>query len=571
MEVFNVNREIWGIQLDTIESIANLEPIPRTEHYYAGKAWIMMKAEDSAHTATERAIENFQKALELKPGGWTAMEGLAMCYGNYLCMYETAIRWMEDALCHLPQMNDLKGSDIRLRSKISDWQLLLGYNQESAAAAQTAYEESRGILYERGTTSGDAILRIIKRCIEALFRTERYSEVTDLLFELDSTQTRHTDSSLWTTFLKAHYDRSLNVLLFEKIGKIAHVEKSNALQDFMRLSIKNAVKLDLGSIAEGQSAWLATQAAEWQYQYAPKPEESIELWEEIVRLVDQSNEVVQQRQAEYRIKAARYLSMMFFNAATLKYKAGEDFSAQIKKLEDLANHKQGNKRYYRASYPALSFGLWLHEYAKAEEIVWRACFRPSIQRAIYLLSDEDPWNDCRAYGQLGQALLVAGDIVNASIALGITMKPYEDQRTIQQQSNEAHHSQRSNSFGRKEAAVSQKVEEILDGISIGEGTSPEIEHWEISAPASEKVADADGNKDHTTRPQSKLECWTITWSWTRRPAYSKTTNQSIPNSLVSNAIGHVMVPVNLLQAPTQKSISTVSVIICVFAKTASSL
>ena len=77
--------------------------------------------------------------------------------------------------------------------------------------------------------------------------------------------------------------------------------------------------------------------------------------------------------------------------------------------------------------------MWLHEYANAEEEVWRECIRPSIKQALYLLSDEDPWNDQRAYAQLGQALLLAGDVLNASIALGVSTKPLEEQCSSQQQ------------------------------------------------------------------------------------------------------------------------------------------
>ena len=233
--------------------------------------------------------------------------------------------------------------------------------------------------------------------------------------------------------MRAQYDGYYNVLVFDKIGKITKVEKSNALQEFMRVSIKNAIELDSDSIAEDRKIWLAVQAAEWQYHYAPEPEESIELWQKVVTLVDQSNEVVQQSQAWYRTKAAKFLSMMSLSAAIFAFTSGEDTSAHIKKLEDLASHKQGSRRYYRASYPALILGLWLHEYEKEEEDVWKACISPSVKQALYLLSDEDPWNDQQAYAQLGAALLAAGDILNASIALGITMKPLEDQRAMQQQ------------------------------------------------------------------------------------------------------------------------------------------
>ena len=472
---------MWTIPLDAIETIADLEPCTKNEHYYAGKAWIMMEAQEDEYT--ERATEYFQKALELKPGGWMAMEGLARCYGDNLCKYETAIHWMENALDNLPQTEDFEGIEFYLQTRISNWQLQLGQNQESVATAKNAYHKSCDFLYGDGTASDGATLRVVGHFMEALYRTERYPEVIDLLIELDRTPTLIEGNSLWTVFLRAQYEPYFNVSIFDKIGKITRVEKNDALQDLMRISIKNTFKLDFESIAEDQPTWLATKAAEWQYHYAPRSEESIELWEEIVRLVDQSNEVVQQCQAWYRTRAAKFLSMMFFDAAIVYHKAGEDVAVHIQKLETLASHRQGNKKYYRASYPALILGLWLHEHGKAKEDVWRSCIRPSIKQAIYLLSDQDPWNDQDAYSQLGKALLAADDILNASIALGITMKPIEDRRAMQQQSNDTQGSQQPSPSEVEEATTTQTVEEIPSADLVKEEADPQIEYLGIVGPA----------------------------------------------------------------------------------------
>ena len=434
----NIFNGMWNIPLDALESISNVEPLQKTEHYYAGLAWIMMEAGDPNFTEraveyTERAIEHFQKALELNPGGWVAMEGLARCYGDNLHEFQSAIQCMEDAMCNLPQTEDLEGIKFYLEARIPDWTLQLGNDQESVGRAQTAYEASREYYYGTGYASDPSILRSIKHYVEALYRTKNYDRIVELLHELDKTRTCEQDTSLWTSFIQAQYYRDYNNFVFDKVGNITRIMKSDALQSFMKSSIKKSINLDADSIAEDESVWLADQAAEWQYSYALQPEESIELWESIVALVDQSNGIVQQSQASYRTRAAEFLSMMYFDAAKIARNNGRNASAHVSKLENLANHKQGSKRYYRASYPALVLGMWLHEFEQAEEEVWRACIRPSIKQALYLLSDEDPWNDQRAYAQLGQALLLAGDTLNASIALGVTTKPLDEQTNSPQQ------------------------------------------------------------------------------------------------------------------------------------------
>ena len=435
------------IPLDAVESIANIEPVERSEHYYTSIAWTMMQAGHVAEYIgyagggieyAERAIEHFRKAVELKSGGWVAMEGLAICYGDYLREFETAIEYIEDAKRNLPQIGDFQRIGFGLDARIPSWTLQLGNDQESVDTAQTAYEGSRKFIYGRGIAATDAsIVRSIKNYIEALYRTGNTNRFIELLYELDQQPTCGQHTSLWTLFMQAQYNSWSNSLIFDKIGKITLTVKSDALQSFMRASIKKSIKLDADSIAQGESyIWLADQAAQWQFSYAPQREESIELWETIVALVDQSNSNVQQSQAAYRTSAADYLSMMYFDAAKKSHNDGGDLSAHIWKLKNLAKHKQGSKQYYRASYPALLYGMWLHEYANAEEEVWRECIRPSIKQALYLLSDEDPWNDQRAYAQLGQALLLAGDFLNASFALCVSTKPLEEQSSSQQQLNQ---------------------------------------------------------------------------------------------------------------------------------------
>ena len=191
-----------------------------------------------------------------------------------------------------------------------------------------------------------------------------------------------------------------------------------------------AANLDADCVAEDQPIRLAFQAAEWQYHYAFQPDESTELWERIIALVDHSNQVVQQSKATYRTRASEYIGMIHFSAAKTALNAGRDPSAHIAKLEKIAKHRQGSKQYYRASYPTLMLGMWLHNHSKIDEESWRACIRPPVKQALYLLSDEDPWNDQSACAQLGQALLPAGDTLNASIALGITTQPWEEHRNL---------------------------------------------------------------------------------------------------------------------------------------------
>lgn len=452
VDTFNVEWGMWNIPLETIEEIANLESIPKTAHWYAGVAWILMEADETLYT--DRAVEYFQKALEMKPGGWMPMEGLARCYGENLHQYQTAIDWMKAAIVNLPEE---LGISFLLEARISDWELQLGQDQNAVESARTAYKNSRGFSYGTGTASDPSILRTIRHYIAALYKTKDYSTIKKLLYDLASTKTVEPNRSLWTAFLQEQYDNYYRIDIFDKVGTIVRATNDDDLRDFMKESIKQAVDLNSDTIAEAQTVWLATQSADWQYHYAREPEESIDLYENIVTLIDQSNEVTQHSHNSYRTWAASQLSSMYFEEAKIAFNEGADYSTPVSKMENLAMHKQGSKRYYRASYPALILGLWLHEYAKADEETWKAAIKPSVKQGLYLLSDDDPWNDQRAYCQLGRALLLAGDVLNASIALGITTKPIEDKQLAD---FEAKAAEKESSGGFSDAEVIPSAAEI---------------------------------------------------------------------------------------------------------------
>ena len=446
-----------NIPLDILVSLANAQPVPKSAHYYAGLAWIMMEAEKEAYT--DRAIEYFKKALDLLPGGWVAMEGLARCYGKNRSEPETAIHWMEDAIHNLPHSDGFNGIHFYLEFRIADWKLELGDDQGSLEIAHTCYEASKGFIYGNQTASDSSILFSIKYYIEALYRMGQYDGMTELFYNLDTRETHEPHTSLWIIFLRKQFEGDFAVDLFNKLGKVTQESNDNSLHELMRKSIEVAIELNADTVADSPPIWLAYQLAQWQYRYAPDSQESIGLWERIVTLVDQSNENVQQSQNLFRSTAASYLSLIFFNTAKGKFNTGKETSIEISKIEDLAKYKQGCERYYRASYPAQVLGLWLHEYIKAGDEDWRACIRPSVKQALYLLTDDDPWNDQEAYSQLGRALLAARDVQNRSITYGMTLKPIDDhQKELKQRENKQ--DVREHRYSQKEA--------IPDGVQAEE-------------------------------------------------------------------------------------------------------
>ena len=418
---------VWNVPVAAIEHLANLEPLPKNEHWYTGVAMVIMKRQQKYKV--DRAIEYFKKALEIKPGGWVAMEGLAKCYAEVLHDYTAAIDLMEDAIRHLPRSKDYEGVEFLLLTKISEWKSRLGSDEETVDTARAAYMSSRLLRYGTGSAIDISILRSVKLYIEILYRTHQYHSIVELLFELDRTVTLERNKSLWIVFLQSQKDSYYDLRLFEKLEQISLRVSIDGHRDFMWASIERALELKAGSLQRHWPVELALQAAKWQYRYASRPEDAIELFEKIVAFVDESMEDVQQFHVWARSIAAGFLGMIYFNTTKELFESGEDSTIYRDKLTRLAKRKQGSKQDYFASYyPSLILGLWYREYAKTNEERWMACIGPFITEALLLLGDDDPWKDQQSYANFGQTLHLAGDDLNASIALGITLIPPVDTR-----------------------------------------------------------------------------------------------------------------------------------------------
>ena len=414
-----------NIPIDNFQSLAEIEPMPISDRWYLGVAWVLMLAKRQPYTL--RAVEYFNQAIELNTrDSWAATQGLAWCYAN-LGQYGDAIYQIKKAISRLPCINAFEGTRLRYMTFTAEWYLELGDEKQYIETAKQAYETGSRSMWSPKSRIGVNVIASVKTYIVALYRVKAYEQLTELLYSLDGRETSEENISLWIVFLVVQYYLVNNVSIFEKVDWIARSTGNSAIQIFMHKSIEKLRHLSgILPLEDEHIAWLTWQAAQWQYSHAAQAEESMELWERVIDFVDKGNDIAQHQQLGLWTAAASTLGLMHFQAAKAHLDAGRDASIHVAKLESLAMQARGSKKYYRASYPAPLLGHWRHEYLKSEEDVWRACIRPSIKQALYLLTDEDSWNDQQAYGQLGAALMASKDIHNASIAIGITMRPLED-------------------------------------------------------------------------------------------------------------------------------------------------
>jgi tetratricopeptide (TPR) repeat protein len=411
---------------------AEFGSVDQSPHWHAGLAWILMECE-----YTDAAIDHFQRALDGSPDGWMPMEGLARCYGVNRSDFNSAIEWMYKAVDNLPRTAQYQSIEFYLYPRISEWKRNLGDIDGAIAAAKTAYDVGKAdFVYGTYSASNDCLLRSIIYYISALYDGGRFNDIVQLVYEMDGIETEF-PTSLLVQFLVAGCDGDYDIALFDKIGMIVQSTTNIEFLDFVLARLDQALEILGDDEADrGSFIWLAIRTATLKCRYGSRSDESIALWERVMTTIDQSSQLIQGEQSRNRSEASNALAEMYFSAAVAALKAGGDAQTYISPLKKLAKHVQGGLSFYRTSYPAMILGVWLREYEKAGDATWRACFRPGLKEGLYMLSDEDPWNDQAAYAQLGATLLLAGDRLNASISLGIATRILEDAQEREKQSGQ---------------------------------------------------------------------------------------------------------------------------------------
>jgi hypothetical protein len=231
---------------------------------------------------------------------------------------------------------------------------------------------------------------------------------------------------MWIVFLRSQFEDVYDIDMHEKLETICRSLGQDAVVPLMRSSTERAVPLQRGAFSESGNLWIIVTCIRWLNDMSDEQEYVIELCEKVIEIIDAGDEMVQQNSWWHRDTLADLLAMLYLKTAIVEKAEGRSPKSIIAQLDGLAYHQQGSKRYVRASFPALCMGEWLNRYEGADKTSWQAYIRPSVKQALYLLSDNDPWNDQSAYAKLGRALLCADDVENARIALGVTMRPLEE-------------------------------------------------------------------------------------------------------------------------------------------------
>lgn len=426
--------------LDLIEQVAKSQHLSEDEYWHVGVAWTIMAGKNS--TYTHKAIEYFEKAISLAeigeknlgravgPTAWVAYEGLGRCYGDNFRQPQLAIDFMQKAIEALPQVFLDVGVDLYFKARIAKWQLQIGCSFDQFDAmpiTENGYKRSHEYVYGANIVSDALIMDSVLQYIEVLSLKKAYGRIGEVIRDLAARQTLHPGCSLLNCLLRYRLSDWEFRRLMSIISMTAYQVQDDGFLGFLKETFKSIAYVDKNGIYTWFDLRLAARSSEFLERHCKDWTDAASIYKSILHVVDQGNVAYQQRMAPLRTQAASFVSFCHFTEAVSARVSGSKIPrASVSKLKAFAMEGRKSKEDFCAAYPALLYGIWLRDHQNNSPDRWRRCFKPSITHALHLLADDDPWNDHNAFVQLGEALMMANDLENASIALGLTMKPLDD-------------------------------------------------------------------------------------------------------------------------------------------------
>jgi tetratricopeptide (TPR) repeat protein len=342
-------------------------------------------------------MNQYQIAIKMSEQDWTIMTSLAICYEKRK-EYSTAIDWELKACAAFPP--ELEEFKYYYLQKISKWRQELKDVEGAVETAKEAYVLQKESLLAMNTY------------IEALNAASRYEEIVEFAESLQEEKSEKSGNNYLTELLSGYHtahDIIGNAAL--EVGKL----------DFMRQAIDTAIVSALGKGFIRQAAAERFALANFNFRYADKEDEAMQLWEEIYESVKDKNESIP-IWSQLRIYCSDSLAERYFNKATNARDRGEPTDDWVSKLQKLAMHYKGAKKGgYSTNNAASILGAWYHSIGNEKEA--KACFKPKMLEAIAMLFDDDPRNDSSGYAALAGILLLAGRRAEAGAAFSIVLAP----------------------------------------------------------------------------------------------------------------------------------------------------
>lgn len=355
---------------------------------------------------SDESLEHFTKALELDSKMWLARGGMASAlvqkqeYERALELDTITEQDLEQQLIEDSENSALTKLNLHaVQERMAECYLALEDEENSFAYYQHAQRNHRSC----NTCTNDILSKMLEKHL--------YSDIIDLLKAMDGEDvpeqkiSRLTES-LWQNQYDGDYHtiaataaRETNNLefLMEAYGKAIHAARKK-----LKMVVASLLELCLANICD---------------RYAGEQKKAVRIWTKIFETFAGSKE--QSEMGATKRRASVCLARYYFQQALDTGVGSEDANKYVRKLEKLvktrARSVNDSSTFTSASDSAIILGQWYRLNGRNEDA--RACFSPSIQEGLQILSDDDPSNDEEGYFKLSMALMAADDDKNAIAVL----------------------------------------------------------------------------------------------------------------------------------------------------------
>ena len=357
------------------------------------------------------SLKHFTKALELDSAMWSARAGMAAVHvqkGDYKKAIELD-KITEHELKQIPTGNS------------ASMNLNLHYVQERMAKCYEALADEKNSFayYQVAQQNSRGCDECTCKVLTKMHLKDMYKDSIELLKAMDVEQVPGQNISRFTEFLwKNPYTGYYFTIIAIAASETnytdylikAYTQAIYAARKALKMIIAIALELCLAKIYG---------------QYIGERKKAVRIWNKIVDTFAGSKE--QTEMGKTKRVASLHLARYYFDLALNAGIGSNDAEKQIRKLEKLAKPKirsvHDSPAFIGATGPAVILGLWYRLNGSNENA--RACFKPSIQEGLYMLSDDDPNNHQQGYSHLVHVLIAAGDDKNV-IAIIHSIGHYPD-------------------------------------------------------------------------------------------------------------------------------------------------
>lgn len=395
-----------------IYKCAKWAQLPHTSAWHAAVGTVLLECDYYAYAATE-----FRRALKADKKAWIAMEGLARCSEGFKD-YDSALKWMSEAKKNVPEGVDVSGRfALRMGRSLSN----AGRHEEAADMWQNAWDYDK---YNVNTLT-DYVL--------SLHRLDRHQDLVDLMVKAAKVPSGHNCYESVLVGLIALINQTVYDAIGVAMNKLGADEAKKIFIEACYTTIREVdtcfksrkVPLDL---------WIRYDIAKFMWRFCEMPSAAIDMWHEVLDLLQSEcgDKGLTSGNRSLLNETRNWLCEAELQAAIDAHNAGRDPSEFVDSLEAMAKTKTDGEELksdllaeYSAGITSMMYGVWLRDYAKAPEDVWRRCFGPTIIKNCDLLDDDDPSNDHYAYSLLGKSLLRADDVENGLAAVSVASWPLQ--------------------------------------------------------------------------------------------------------------------------------------------------